>query len=116
MTDINKLQNNSATIKSLQASKKDLTSVIKDLAAESCISLKNTKNAKKGENTWTGKLKKIKDLNLREGEVNGFDLATCRGMQQVMDMSNASILKQLRLDESEYADMIADQREMITGL
>ena len=31
-------------------------------------------------------------------------------------MSNASILKQLRLDESEYADMIADQREMITGL
>ncbi len=116
MSDINKLQNNSATIKSLQASKKDLTSVIKDLAAESCISLKNTKNAKKGENTWTGKLKKIKDLNLREGEVNGFDLATCRGMQQVMDMSNASILKQLRLDESEYADMIADQREMITGL
>lgn len=116
MSDINKLQNNSATIKSLQASKKDLTSMIKDLAAESCISLKNTKNAKKGENTWTGKLKKIKDMNLREGEVNGFDLATCRGMQQVMDMSNASILKQLRLDESEFADMIADQREMITDL
>lgn len=90
--------------------------MIKDLAAESCISLKNTKNAKKGENTWTGKLKKIKDMNLREGEVNGFDLATCRGMQQVMDMSNASILKQLRLDESEFADMIADQREMITDL
>ena len=116
MSDINKLQNNSATIKSLQASKKDLTSMIKDLAAESCISLKNTKSAKKGENTWTGKLKKIKDMNLREGEVNGFDLATCRGMQQVMDMSNASILKQLRLDESEFADMIADQREMITDL
>ena len=31
-------------------------------------------------------------------------------------MSNASILKQLRLDESEFADMIADQREMITDL
>ena len=30
-----------------------------------------------------------------------------------MDMSNASILKQLRLDESEYSDMIAEQREMI---
>lgn len=116
MTDVNKLQNNAATIKSLQSSKKELTSVIKDLAAESCISLKNTKNAKKGENTWTGKLKKIKDMNLREGEVNGFDIATCKGMRQVMDSSNESILKQLRLDESEWSDMVAEQREMITNL
>lgn len=49
MSDIHKLKNNSATIKSLQQSKKDLTTIIKDLAAESCISLKNNKNAKKGE-------------------------------------------------------------------
>lgn len=116
MSDIHKLKNNSATIKSLQQSKKDLTTIIKDLAAESCISLKNNKNAKKGENTWTGKIKKIKDLNLREGEVNGFDIGTCRGMQQVMDMSNASILKALRLDESEWSDMVAEQRQMITNL
>lgn len=110
------LQQKSPAIKSLMASKKDITSVIKDLAAESCISLKNTKNAKKGENTWTGKLKKIKDLNLREGEVNGFDLETCKGMQQVMDLSNASILKQLRLDESEWSDMVAEQREKLVAL
>lgn len=116
MSDVSSLQKNSATIKSLGSSKKDITSVIKDLAAESCISLKNNKNAKKGENTWTGKIKKIKDMNLREGEVNGFDVGTCRGMQQVMEMSDASILKQLRLDESEYSDMLAEQREMITQL
>lgn len=116
MGDISKLEKNSATIKSLQDSKSKLTGIIKDLAAESCISLKNNKNAKKGENTWTGKIKKIKDMNLREGEVNGFDIGTCRGMRQVMDMSNASIIKQLRLDESEYSDMLADQREMITKL
>ena len=116
MSDINQLQNNSATIKSLQDSKSKLTSIIKDLAAESCISLKNSKHAKKGENTWTGKIKKIKEMNLREGEINGFDIGTCRGMKQVMDMSNASILKQLRLDESEYSDMLAEQREMITKM
>ncbi len=116
MSDIHKLQDNSATIKSLQQSKKDLTMIIKDLAAESCISLKNNKNAKKGENTWTGKMKKIKDLNLREGEINGFDIKTCKGMKQVMDMSNQSILKSLSLDESEYSDMIAEQRKMITDL
>ena len=116
MSDINQLQNNSATIKSLQDSKSKLTSIIKDLAAESCISLKNSKHAKKGENTWTGKIKKIKEMNLREGEINGFDIGTCRGMKQVMDMSNASILKQLRLDESEYSDMLAEQREMLTNM
>ena len=55
-------------------------------------------------------------MNLREAEVNGFDIGTCRGMQQVMDLSNASILKQLKLDESEYSDMLAEQRETIVKL
>jgi len=116
MSDINQLEKNSATIKSLQDSKSKLTGMIKDLAAESCISLKNSKNTKKGENTWTGKIKKIKELNLREGEVNGFDLWTCKGMRQVMEMSDASIMKQLSLDESEWSDMVSEQRKMIRSL
>ena len=116
MSDVQHLEQNSAVIKSLQDSKSKITSVIKDLAAESCISLKNNRSTKKGENTWTGKIKKIKDMNLREGEINGFDIDTSRGMRQVMDASNESILKALRLDESEYTDMIADMREQITSL
>ena len=113
LVNVGNIEMKTTVLKGLQESKQKISSIITNLAAESCISLKNSKNAKKGENTWTGKIKKIKDLNLREGEVNGFDLGTCRGMKQVMDMSNASILKQLRLDESEYSDMIAEQREMI---
>ena len=116
MSNPKNLERNSATIKSLQDSKQKLTSQITSLAAESCISLKNNKNAKKGENTWTGKLKKIKDLDLRQGRMNGFDIETAKAMRQVMDLSNASILQQLRLDESEWSDMVAGQREMITNL
>lgn len=116
MSDLSQVQNNSATIKSLQESKGKVTSMIKDLAAESCISLKNSKNAKKGENTWTGKIKKIRDLNLRAANVNGFDIQTCRGMQQVQEMSDASIMKQLALDESEWSDMVAEMREVIVAL
>ena len=116
MCDINNIEKNSATIKSLQESKGKITSVITSLAQDSCISLKHNKNAKKGENTWTGKLKRIKDLNLREGEVNGFDLETCRAMRQVMDQSNESIMRTLHLDESEWSDMVAEQRKMITDL
>lgn len=116
MSDISKIEKNSATIKSLQESKAKITSVITSLAQDSCISLKHNKNAKKGENTWTGKIKKIKDLNLREGEVNGFDLETCKAMRQVMDLSNASIMKTLALDESEWSDMVAEQRQKIVDL
>lgn len=116
MCDISNIERNSATIKSLQESKSKITSVITSLAQDSCISLKHNKNAKKGENTWTGKIKKIKSLNLRSGEVNGFDIDTCRGMQQVQEISDASIMKQLALDESEWSDMVAEMRVVNTNL
>lgn len=111
MGNVNEVQGNSATIKSLQDSKQKVTSMITNLAAESCLSLKNSKRQVKGENTWTGKIKRIKDLNLREGEMNGFDVATCKGMQQVQEISDASIMKQLALDESEWSDIVANMRE-----
>ena len=107
---------NASEMKTLLDAKKNISATISQLAEQSCLSLKHNKNASKGENTWTGKIKKIKELNLREGEVNGFDLMTCKGMQQVMDLSNASILKQLALDESEYSDIVAEQRKLVTSL
>lgn len=116
MADIKNIDKNSATIKSLQDSKSKITSVITNLAAESCISLKNNKNAKKGENTWTGKIKKIKDLDLRQGRVNGFDIETAKAMRQVMDLSHKSILQELKLDETDWSDMVAEQRDMIVKL
>lgn len=116
MSNIPNIEANSATIKSLQESKAKITSVITSLAQDSCISLKHNKNAKKGENTWTGKIKKIKSLNLRSGEVNGFDIDTCRGMQQVQEISDASIMKQLALDESEWSDMVSEMRVVNVGL
>lgn len=113
MSDYKNIERNAAAIKSLQESKTKLSSIINSLAAENCISLKNSKNTKKGENTWTGKLKKIKDLNLREAEINGFDIGTCKGMQQVADISMEAIIKKLKLDESEYGEMLAEQRVMV---
>lgn len=107
---------NIATVKALQDMKSKLTFGVSKLAEQSCISLKNSKNSIRGENTWTGKIKKIKDMNLREGEVNGFDIATCKGMQQVQEISDASIMKQLALDESEWSDMVAEMRKTIVEL
>lgn len=116
MSDVSNIERNSATIKSLQDSKNKISSVITSLAQDSCISLRYNKNATKGENTWTGKIKRIKGLNLRESEVNGFDIDTCRGMRQVQEISDASIMKQLALDESEWSDMVAEMRKTNTTL
>jgi hypothetical protein len=106
----------SGEIKNYMDTKKKVADVISQLAEQSCISMKHNKNASKGENTFTGKIKKLKELNLREAELNAFDIDTCEGMRQVADISNASIIKQLHLDESDYTEMLAQQREMIVKL
>lgn len=108
------VSNNSASIKSLQDSKQKISSMITNLAAESCISLKNSKHAKKGENSFTGKLKKIKDLNLRDGEINGFTIGQCKGMQQVADISMSAIIDKLNMDDSEWADIVGTQRKELS--
>lgn len=108
--DMKNAERNMQQVKNLTSTKKSINDTILSLAKENCISLNNTKNAKKGENTWTGKLKRLKEINLREFEVNGFDLYTCKGMQQVADISMSAILKSLHMDESEYSEIIADQR------
>ena len=107
---------NPSELKTLLDAKKNISATISQLAEQSCLSLKHSKNASKGENTFTGIIKKLKDMNLREAEVNAFDIGTCEGMRQVADISNASIIKQIRLDENDYSEMLVTQREMIAKL
>lgn len=104
---------NPTEMKTLLDAKKNLSATISQLAEQSCLSLKHNKNASKGENTWTGKIKKLKDMDLREAEVNGFDIGTCRGMQQALEISDISIMKALALDESEWSEVVADQRKLL---
>lgn len=113
MGDIQSVADNSATIKSLQDSKQKLTSMITNLAAESCLSLKNSKSKTKGEDTFTGRLRKLKELNLHDADLNGFDIETCKGMQQVADISMAAIIKGLHFTEDEMSDIVATQRQKI---
>ena len=104
---------NPTEMKTLLDAKKNLSATISQLAEQSCLSLKHNKNASKGENTWTGKIKKLKDMDLRDAEVNGFDIGTCRGMQQALEISDISIMKALALDESEWSEVVADQRKLL---
>ena len=107
---------NSGEIKAYLDSKQKISSTISQLAEQSCISLKHNKNSTKGENTWTGKVRIMKEMNLREAEVNVFDAETAGGLAQVADISNASILKQINLDENDYIQMLSEQKRMIEKL
>ena len=106
----------SAEIKALLDAKKNISATISQLAEQNCISLKHNKNNTKGENTWTGKVRIMKEMNLREAEVNIFDAETAKGLAQVADISNASILKQINLDENDYVQMLTEQKKTIEEL
>lgn len=106
----------SGEIKAFLDAKQKISSTISQLAEQNCISLKHNKNNTKGENTWTGKVRIMKEMNLREAEVNIFDAETATGLAQVADISNASILKQISLDENDYVQMLTEQKKMIEDL
>lgn len=114
MNDVVNIEANISTIKNLEDTKSKITASVLKLAADNGISLKHSVNSTKGENTWTGKVRKMKEMNLRDAEVNLYDAEYSAGLKQVADISNASILKQIMLDENDSADMIIQQRELIT--
>ena len=104
------------TIKNLTAAQKSMNDSIISLSKESKLSKASSGTSTKGTNTWTGKVKLLKEMDLREEEVNAFDVETCKGMQQVAELSNAAIIKQINLDENDYAGMLTEQRTIITNL
>lgn len=113
MSDIKNMERNIVTIKNLEDTKNKITSSVLNLARDNGISLKHSVNASKGENTWTGKVRKMKEMNLRDAEVNLYNTEYADGLRQVAEISDAAIIKQIRLDENDYNDMIIQQRELI---
>lgn len=110
------LVKNASVIKALEATKKDIMKTTLDLARDNGISIKHSNHNSKGANTWTGKVKELKEMGLREQELNAFDIGTSEGMRQVADASVNAIMKQISLDENDYTDMIKAQREKIDDL
>lgn len=107
---------NSATIKALEATKKDIMKTTLDLARDNGISIKHSNHNSKGANTWTGKVKELKEMGLREQELNAFDIGTSEGMRQVADISIGAIFNKLDLEENDYADIIKEQLQKIETL
>lgn len=97
----------------LITAKEKLHRVINNIAKENGISIgANAKNSA-GSGTLTGIMKQLQDYDFHEASVNLFDIETAKGIRQVADLSNQSIMQQLNFDENSMSEMIRDQRELI---
>ena len=113
LSDVSNIEKNIGTIRSIEDTKNKIMNSVLSLAKDNGISLKHSVNSSKGENTWTGKVRKLKDLDLLEAETNLYDVEYSQGLQQVAEISDAAIIKQIKLDENDYNDMFIQQRLLI---
>lgn len=113
--DTSDVVDNVAKIKQLTATKKDMMTSVLSMAKDNGISVNHSNNKSQGAGTLSGIIKNLQQKDIMEAKVNIFDIETCEGMRQVADISNSSIMRQLMLNESDYTDMIREQREMITA-
>lgn len=112
-SDIEQLSTNSGAVKSLVQSKKQIIDSINSLAKDNGISVNNNHSKGKGAGTLSGIIKNLQNIGLDQADVNLFDIETSNGIKQVADISNQSILDQLKFDENDYNEMLITQREMI---
>lgn len=103
-------------LKSLIDSKGNLSRQINTFAKENGISTTHAQNKSKGANTLSGILRELRDKNIRESDVNLFNIRTCESFKQIQDISNKSIMAQLQLDENDYAEMLNEQRRIMLKL
>lgn len=103
-------------IKTLTATKKDLQATISKLAEDNNISSKYQKENKSAQSHLTAKMKEMANADYWEAKPNIFDVRTSAAMRQVADLSHQSILEQLELTDSDYAQMVKEQRDMIKTL
>lgn len=112
MASTENIEENSQKVKSLIDAKDKLYRSILAIAKDNGISVNYSANKSQGAGTLSGMVKELNDIGLREAKINLFDARTLGGIKQANDLSNKSILDQLALTESEYADMIKELREV----
>ena len=103
-------------IKALTSTKKDIQSTISKIAEDNNISSKYQKENKSVQSHLTAKMKEMANADYWEAKPNMFDVRTSAAMRQMLDISHQSIMSQLELTDSDYAQMVKEQREMIKSL
>jgi hypothetical protein len=89
---------------------------INAIANENGISAKSTGKSNKGSNTLTNIMKEMQEHGFEEIKVNVVNSKLSTSYQEVAKANAHALIDELNLTSDEYAQMVATQSEMITGL
>jgi hypothetical protein len=109
-SDSNSIKDNIGTIKSLTDTKEKLNKSLLALAKDNKISDLYSGHKTVGANTLTGMVKKLKEIDLKEAQVNLFDIQTSNGMLQTARLSAKAIIENLNFGDDDLTDMLKFQR------
>lgn len=104
---------NSAIIKNLTATKKDIIKQALDLAKDNGISVNFNKNASKGGSTLSGKLNYLNQIGFRDARINMFDIETAEGIRQVAEISAKAQIDQIGFDDNVQETIQSIRREIV---
>ena len=111
--ELAKPDSNEKRITSLTNAKSSLLSSIATIAKDNNISSNYSKNSNQGQDSISSMMKEMEKNGFQEIQVNLFDVKTSEAFKQIDNISNENIANQLTLDNSEYNDIVKEQREMI---
>lgn len=100
-------------IQKLTGSKTSLLSSIATIAKDNNIASNYNKNSKQGKSSLSSKMKEMEENDFEAIKVNLFDIKQAEAFKQIADLSNQSIMDQLTFDNSDYSDIVKEQRELI---
>lgn len=107
---------NGPLLNKMMDTRKKCLDTVQTLARDNGISINFNKNSSAGQQTLSGRIKKVTEENLREGKVNAFDVGTCEGMRQIAEISEAARAKQLGMSEDILREIKDTSTALVTSL
>ncbi len=112
-TNIKELKNNEKVIYKLTEMKNKIVSSTDKVAKENNISVKNRGDNKSGKGTLTDLMRTLREYQFAAAENDFYNQLKAIGYKRAADISNASILDQLKFDENDLHDMLKTQKTII---
>ena len=100
---------NAKDLETLRKMKSDVNKNISMLCKDLGLSAKYANSKSRGAGTLSGIMRDMEDNDYDEGVVNLYDIETSTSIQQCSDISAKSVSTQLKLSDSDYAEMVEEQ-------
>lgn len=107
---------NADEIRLLTQVKKDLSGSVATIAKENEISVRNRSTKAVGRGTLTALMKDLRDKDIRDSEVNYYDMLKSPGTAWAMEQSHQALMSHCLFDENDRQEIFMTQREMIQKL